>query len=278
MQYREFQPHPALRPFVENYWQLQTGALCEALVVPDGNTGLMFFSSRVNRIDSRKEAADSFSNLSVVIGQKSRPVFYRFNPQDQLPAFGIRFRPAGLRAFTKMPMAELKDQAVEARDVFGTIPEHLNEAIFHTSDQQIIRETIDRFLFQNLLPRQARREISSQMVRRIYCQRGQFHAPEWAKHFGVSERQAERLFQQYVGLAPKTFARVVRFNHAVLDYRDHKPKNLTELAYANGYFDQMHFVKEVKAFTQNTPRRYLQYSAETWSQLLLNMLSRRFDG
>ncbi|MCB0574927.1 MAG: helix-turn-helix domain-containing protein, partial [Saprospiraceae bacterium] len=77
-------------------------------------------------------------------------------------------------------------------------------------------------------------------------------------------------------LRPKTFARIVRFNHSIVQHNCRPQQRMTDLAYATGYYDQMHFIKEVKAFTRQTPKTYFQGHPGSWSGILKNILSKHF--
>jgi AraC-like DNA-binding protein len=71
---------------------------------------------------------------------------------------------------------------------------------------------------------------------------------------GLSNRYLQRLFSQHVGISPKTYLMITRFQRslALLD----KKKSYTEIAYECGYFDQAHFIKEFKNYSGVTPASY----------------------
>ncbi|MCB0530822.1 MAG: AraC family transcriptional regulator [Lewinellaceae bacterium] len=310
MYYREYQPHPSLQPFVENYWILRTEAGKEEVVVPDGNTSLMFLSTGVKRLDIEKQTTLQTGKNAVVVGQKSRPVLYQFDPGPALETIGVRFRPAGLPAFTQMPMVRLRDQVISATEIFeqglqqattqvtltGGRRKGLQQAtaqvtltggrrkglqqetaqVTLTGGRRTLVDTLNRFLIQNLQTQQLHHHSAMQMTEHIIRCQGQYRAADCMQRFHLSERQIERLFRQFVGLTPKTFARIVRFNHTIVCHQRQTGLRLTDLAYVNGYFDQMHFVKEVKSFTLKTPKQYFRYSAEAWSQPLCALLDKRF--
>lgn len=276
MYYREYQPHPSLQPFVENYWVLRTEAGREEVVVPDGNTSLMFLSTGVKRLDIEKQTTLQTGKKAVVVGQKSRPVLYQFEPGPAVETIGVRFRPAGLPAFTQLPMVRLRDQVISATEIFEQGLQEATAQVTLPGSRHTLVDTLNRFFIQNLKTPQRHHHNAMQMTEHIIRRHGQYRATDWMQRFHLSERQIERLFRQYVGLTPKTFARIVRFNHTIVCHQRQTGLRLTDLAYVNGYFDQMHFVKEVKSFTLKTPKQYFRYSAEAWSQPLCALLDKRF--
>jgi AraC-like DNA-binding protein len=81
--------------------------------------------------------------------------------------------------------------------------------------------------------------------------------PPIAKRVGLGLRQFERKFVQQVGLSPKLFSRIARFE-AALDRMGRSPQgSWTEVAHRFGYFDQMHLVHDFSRFTGETPTRTL---------------------
>ncbi|WP_317162601.1 helix-turn-helix domain-containing protein [Myroides albus] len=81
----------------------------------------------------------------------------------------------------------------------------------------------------------------------------------------ISERTLERLVKQYVGMSPKVYSRIIRFQANLNLLRESSFKSLTELTYESGYFDQSHYIREFKTFTGSTPKQYL---LDTQEQLL----------
>ena len=69
----------------------------------------------------------------------------------------------------------------------------------------------------------------------------------------ISERQFERRFIQAVGLRPQFYIRVKRFNQAVNLMKNRQFGKLTELAHALNYYDQSHFIRDLKSFSGITP-------------------------
>ena len=76
-----------------------------------------------------------------------------------------------------------------------------------------------------------------------------------ARRMGVSPRHLTRTFRHAVGLTPKMFARISRFQRvaAVLDDDGPGGEVLAGVALACGYYDQSHLVRDVRAFAGGTP-------------------------
>lgn len=75
---------------------------------------------------------------------------------------------------------------------------------------------------------------------------------------GISERQFEKRFRQTVGLSPQFYIRVKRFNAALRLMQKHQSGTLTDLAHSLNFYDQSHFIRDVKAFSGVTPKSLVQ--------------------
>lgn len=73
------------------------------------------------------------------------------------------------------------------------------------------------------------------------------------KDLPVSERTLERKFLQQVGVRPKTYSRILQFNHTLKSVQRRKPVHMTRLAYDLGFTDQSHMIRSFKEFTGLAP-------------------------
>jgi AraC-like DNA-binding protein len=82
-----------------------------------------------------------------------------------------------------------------------------------------------------------------------------------ARSLGVSERQLERRFLGAVGITPKRFAVLRRFEHAVtLLEKSETAASLANVAVDAGYYDQSHFIRDFRRAAGGPPGRFLRGS------------------
>jgi AraC-like DNA-binding protein len=75
---------------------------------------------------------------------------------------------------------------------------------------------------------------------------------------GISPRRFIQVFTQQVGITPKLFCRIQRFQSALNLIQHRQRHNWTQLALACGYYDQAHFANEFRVFSGLSPTAYFQ--------------------
>lgn len=70
----------------------------------------------------------------------------------------------------------------------------------------------------------------------------------------LSLRSIERNFHKIVGLSPKYFCRVIRFNKTLLFLN--KNMSWKDITFQNGYYDQSHYISEFRHFIGISPNKF----------------------
>jgi len=75
--------------------------------------------------------------------------------------------------------------------------------------------------------------------------------------FRIYPKLLEREFYKYIGVTPKFYSRLLRFNRVL----NHLNRGFADIQWADlacryGYFDQSHFIKEFTDFTMTTPEQF----------------------
>ena len=114
----------------------------------------------------------------------------------------------------------------------------------------------DQFLLRRYRDVQGRDGISA-AASRILVSGGDVRILALANHAGLSVRQFERSFLQQVGIRPKLYARIARFEAALDSKARSSTKSWTNVAHEFGYYDQMHLIHDFQDLTGETPTAML---------------------
>lgn len=261
--YQVAQPDPALRDFIENYWW----------VAPLGEPVSLSVDVYV---DARSDLLFNFGvpYLRQVLGKS--PVMYRhscFDAQRNHPIrieqvgavamVGVRFWAGGAAPFLSGALQQWTNQTPDLVSVLGSAGLDLErslQAVF--PDGLALKALLDQFFLGRLA--QTKRfqrfwALKSQIERSV----GQEPVALLGQTAGLSLRNQARLFSLYLGLSPKTYAQILRFQSALKHLMKAPQINLAELASVCGYFDQSHFVRDFKRFSGGVPKGYKGYYPET---------------
>ena len=118
-------------------------------------------------------------------------------------------------------------------------------------------------------------ESKKNLLEEIHHSSGQVSIQEISQKYKIGYKRIERLFRQFVGITPKQYTRLIRFSHCVKYAAQFPRKNLTDIALAHGFFDQMHFIRESKSITGQLPSRIFNQPSGALEKEHVNYLLNR---
>ena len=174
----------------------------------------------------------------------------------------IDFTILGMRLFLGRPLADLTNRGVALEDIFGSAGRRLTMELHDAPTWEARFDLLDREIGSRIA---AATRPSSEVLctwKRIVDSGGLVTIRSLVEETGWSQKHLIGQFREHIGLAPKMFARVMRFGQAVdrLRRRDHA--SLTELALDCGYYDQSHFDRDFRAFAGVTPTELLSHARQ----------------
>jgi AraC-like DNA-binding protein len=145
-------------------------------------------------------------------------------------------------------------------DVFGgdDLVRRLKAAT--TTDERI--DVLSTFLLDRLKLNGKRDELVESSLAHIHAKVDTISVQALRSTLFISERQLEKRFQRVVGLSPKLYIRIKRVNRAIELIRSGRYERLADVAHTLNYFDQSHFVHEIRKFSWVTPTSIAQRVSE----------------
>jgi AraC-like DNA-binding protein len=255
LNYFEIAPSTPLARHIECYWFLsgRPAAFPDAhRILPDGCMEIVInLGAPIRRVNPN--GIVEVQPRRMLVGQMDQHVTIR--PDGQIDVVGIRFQPAGAFGFLRFPLSRLRNQTVAADEVLANFL-NVSDLLTEASDTPQRVSAIEAFflahLSQHTLPGDALLEAA---VGSVLRNAGRISVDALAREVRMGSRELERRFHEKVGLGPKRFCRIVRFQDV---FRRH---GLAEDAWAAvavdcGYYDQPHFIKEFKRITGETPPEF----------------------
>lgn len=173
-----------------------------------------------------------------------------------LDTFVIMFQPDALHRLFSVPMPELTDLDFEAHSVLGSFITKLGQRLGNAKTFTERVCLVDEALMPRALASTGVDGVSA-AANCIILAGGRASIPTLAAKAGLSMRQFERRFTHEVGMRPKLFARIARFEAALECKARFATKSWTDVALEFGYYDQMHMVHDFGEFTGTTPTETL---------------------
>jgi AraC-like DNA-binding protein len=169
----------------------------------------------------------------------------------------IDFTVLGARLFLGCPLAELTNLTVDSADVLGASADAYAVLLSNASTWGERFAVLDAAIAARIAAaRPIAREIRW-VWRALTNTAGEVRIAHLRRELGWSERRLATTFRRELGLTPKSFARVLRFQRAVAELSTRDGLSLTDIATACGYFDQAHFNHDVRRFAGVTPSELL---------------------
>lgn len=247
MIYKEYQPNIALLPYIETYWIAQgySDQVESEKILPDGCVDIIFSFSHTS------DYGNLVPFLPNIIGAMT--TYSEVHYLDYISMLGIRFRPAGITAFTQTPIHYFTNQQVDM-----TLVDSLFDTDFYSKlpELELMTEKInhiDSYFIDKLTEIFVPDKQIIYAVDVIKNTNGLLTLNDVADRSCLSLRSLERKFKDTVGISPKTFSKIIKFKHTLSFLKGHKKASLFTLAIECGYYDHSHLIKEFKALTGDTP-------------------------
>jgi len=265
MLFRTHIPRPPLNNFVDLFWLYDgysPGPHSKERLMPDGSVELVInLKEDEARIYDREDLARCERLPGAILaGPHSR--FFVIDTAQQDSVIGIHFKPGGAFPFFRLPADELHNLHVSLEDLWGVEARLLRERLLEAPTPEKKFQVIeDCLMAQAFKPLERHRAVGFALglFRNIHT------APAMADvsdQIGISSRRFIQLFSGEVGLTPKLFCRVRRFQQVLQMIHRGDDCDWVDLAASCGYFDQAHFIHDFKAFSGINPTTYMAQKTE----------------
>jgi AraC-like DNA-binding protein len=174
--------------------------------------------------------------------------------RGDVESFAIFFQPAGFTQLFGIPMSNFTNLHFEATTVLGAQVHALWEQLGESPSFECRVHLVEQFLL-GFAARVVKPDIMSVKANQLLAMRGLISVSDLARQTGLSVRQFERKFLAHVGVTPKFYARIARFQSA-LDAKVASPhRSWLDIAHALSFHDQMHMIYDFQKLAGSTPSR-----------------------
>jgi len=168
----------------------------------------------------------------------------------------VTFKKGRAYPFIGMPMYELTDLVVDAELVLGGNILELRDKIIEIQNPLAKLKAVESFLSQRFMNRFIPNEYIHFAVGSILSLPQSCTLAWLTQEVGYSQKHLIKIFKDHVGITPKAFVKVSRFQNIILEIEKSHDLHWSTLALDAGYYDQSHFIHDFRHFSGFTPAQY----------------------
>lgn len=266
MNFHSHRPVFPLHHFIENliYFDGLTTPHTLERFLPDGNTEIIINLTEYPQYIYNNETFQEIQTCRYawVSGVRTKPITIPSGDGSRMLI--VAFKKGRAHPFYRFPMNEISDRVAEADLVFGRSFCDLREQLLDALSVERMFQLVEKFLlrqFQNI-------HLTDSPTKCIeYAVSSILHRPDLrclrqlSDEIGYSQKHFIDLFQQQVGVTPKQYLKIIRFQKAICAIENQKRMHWSQVALESGYYDQAHFIHDFKRFSGFTPNEYMKRKA-----------------
>jgi len=241
MKYKKIKPYKELEPYIHFYWELIGNEVEKQWerVFPDGCAGILMNLGN-NCLTDNGSTKMEFGNTYVVGAMNSFKDSFIDNDTHLI---GACLKPATFANFySYTSQNELTNDTVELEK-----PNSFNVDKALQNPFNYFNHFYSERINTKTNPLQS-------VIKDIHSTNGQISIYELSKKHFTTVRQLERNFKRLVGLSPKEYSNIIRFQNALgLIKKTKQNRSLLDIAFECGYYDHSHLSNEIKLKTGLPP-------------------------
>ncbi len=259
MFYLTYAPGLPISEFVEYFWLFEGGQTArKERIVPSGTIELVInLRDDEVRIHDRAQPEKHRRFSGAVLSGTYSSVFV-IDAMQHESMLGVHFRPGGAFPFLGALATELTDRHANLADLWGQSALELRERLCTVNTHRKRFHVMEEVLTCRL--RRSRKGHPAVPIALHLLDPAGTGTPvrDVAREVGICQRRLSQVFAAQVGLSPKLFSRILRFERARALADQIKRLDWAQLASTCGYFDQSHLINDFQEFSGLSPTEYLR--------------------
>lgn len=230
-------------PVAMVFYQFETKDKDETvIIVPDGCVDILF-------------CCDKVTTTATVYGSVLKGETFTFSARRKY--FGARILPCSCLKVLNRSVQTFINKQIPLVDVLSDVYPMLDKITFDSDFNDIIN-LVTGMICLNESTNKKMPQSLKYVLKHIVDLNGDIKLERLAEEIGYSTRHFSKIFQDNIGINPKLFCRIIRFQHSLEHLFAKSKPNLAELVKKLHYYDESHLLRDYHYFCQNTPHRLIQ--------------------
>lgn len=249
--FRYFSPCQELLPFIRYYWILNSNERVDTLTFPIGCPQLIFHRRNRFYIPELKTEQARFS----ISGQVNFPA--RIQSSDNVETIVVVFHPQAIGTMFNIPVSSFYNQEIDGYSLGDKSLNILADDVLNADNSTEVVKMIEKWLLSRLVESGIYNFKRVGASLKLLFHNNTISVENMAQFACLSRKQFERVFFNAVGMKPKEYSNVVRFQKS-LWLMQNGNRDFADIAYSCGYADQSHFIRECRHYSGTTPAELLK--------------------
>jgi AraC-like DNA-binding protein len=247
--YLERRPVAPLNRCIRVLWYVQGDDFPDGRerILPNGCVQVILNLKRDYLCECSEIGAAFLLPPALVVGARSH--YEIIDTSDMGELMGIAFYPGGFTPFAADAADGFSNQSVALEDVWGRDARAIRDRLREMPTPQAKLDALECFLIDRFRKKLERKRVVEFALQRFTRNPVVASVKQVAGETGWSERRFSQIFREEVGLAPKVWCRIQRFQRVVRQLHDSIDIRLADVALDCGYYDQSHLANEFRAFS-----------------------------
>jgi AraC-like DNA-binding protein len=225
--------------------------------LPDGNTEIIIDFDDGPQYIYDNETLKEIQACHHVWASGVRTEYISIPSGKQAAMFVISFKKGMAYPFFPLPMNEMSDRVVDADLLWGSDFAFLRERLLEINEIHLKFQAVEIFLLKHFQGRFVLNPAVEYALAEIIHRPDQINLARMNQNLGYSQKHFISMFKRQVGIAPKAYLKIIRFQKAISEIEERKEVNWTDISQDCGFYDQAHFINDFKFFSGFTPEEYV---------------------
>lgn len=257
-----YYPQAPLSEHIHMFWAWDDYAPSHSQerILPHGSMELT-----INLSEEVFSVQDTPIDSLMVAGARSE--YFVIDTREPVSLLSVWFKAGSGHLFFAVPADDLKNSHIPLDCVWGYHANELYEQLLRASSTSARFKVLEYYLCQRLSQAKQHPPMIHYALTKLSATPQHQTIKDIVDDVALSSTQFIRIFREHVGLTPKVYARVHRFQTALHKITLHTEPNWTDIALSCGYYDQAHMINEFRALAGITPSDYAPQDPEHRSNL-----------
>lgn len=265
IRFQSFDPIRPLKNYIGKIWFFETSAPMPSddmkLVVPNGRL-LMIIPVRnglTGQMDNNYY--ETSANKIALVGMSDRPSIVDAQTHGPVASIGIEITAMGAYRFFHLRLKDISNQLCPLPDILGKAAAMIEQQIAETPAIHSKIHLLQQFLL-SLFTKKEEDPLFEYCIAQIQNSNGYNLMKQLERETGYSSRWLNLKFEERLGISPKNYSSIVRFQKYYKDLLLNPNEFFRQKSFYDYYYDESHFIKDFRRFTDISPNRLVRAKNE----------------